>query len=225
MPRCQVGGHPGRWQWKRALLGRKLLSVFDRKVGISMNATTQTMRHPGRTSAFRWIASASIMEAVVSIAIIALAIVGLAGVYSVTMAAIATIITGAAILIEGGAFERGRLHEGSGMSAQMLGAIAGIILGVLALMGVASITLLAVAMLVFGVTFLLGAAMQAPGSQGSMEGHLLLGLSVSVLGLLAVIGIVPVTLVLVGLLVLGAIGLFGGAFKGMHLMESSRNAM
>ena len=183
------------------------------------------MHHPGRTSAFRWIASASVMEAVVSIAIIALAIVGLAGDYPLTLAAIATIIAGAAVLIEGGVFEHGRLNEGTGMSAQMLGAIAGIILGVLALMGVASITLLAVAMLVFGVTFFLGSAMESSRAQGSMDGHLLIGLSVTVLGLLAVIGVVPITLVLVGLLVLGAMGLFAGAFKSMRLMDSSKPAM
>lgn len=199
-----------------------------------MNATTQTMHHPPeRASAFRWIASASVMEAIIAIAVIALAIVGLARDYSVVMAAIATIITSAAVLIEGGAFDKDRVRNemgamAGGLGAEILGAIAGIILGVLALMGVASITLLSVAVLVFGVTFLLNSASISQGSQGVIQSHLLIGLSVSVLGLLAIIGIAPVTLILVGLLVLGAIMLFGGSLKSlnlMNLMGSAKTAM
>lgn len=180
--------------------------------------------HHVRGSALKWIASASVMEAIVAIAIIALSIVGLAGVYSLTMAAIATIITAAAVLLEGGAFDRARMNLDSGMginglSAEMLGAVAGVILGVLALMGVAPVTLLSIAVLVFGVTFLLNGAMSTHQVQGGIDGHVLIGMSVAVLGLLSVIGISPVTLVLVGLLILGAMALFGGSLKGLHKMR------
>jgi hypothetical protein len=80
--------------------------------------------------------------------------------------------------------------------------------------------LLSVAILIFGVTFLLsGSASQHPLFAGRMDGHLFLGLSVVVLGLLAIIGISPVTLILVGLLVLGAASLFAGSSKGWRTMQ------
>ncbi len=72
-----------------------------------MNGTTQThaiQAQPAQhESALKWAAGGSMMEAVGAIATIALAIVGLAGVFSPTMASIATIVIGAAILLEGGA--------------------------------------------------------------------------------------------------------------------------
>src|SRR5437764_8037100 len=113
-----------------------------------MNTTTQTMQHHStRASAFKWVASGSVMAAIVAIAVIALSIVGLAGVYPLTMAAIATVIIGAAILIEGGTFEAARAGDSGAMfSTNAMGAVAGIVLGILALMGVASITLLSVAL-------------------------------------------------------------------------------
>jgi hypothetical protein len=170
--------------------------------------------HPARSS-FKWIASSSLMEAIVAIAVIALAIVGLAGVNPLMLAAIGTIIAGAAVLIEGGVFEKGP-------NAEWLGAVSGIILGILALMNVTPMTLLSVAVLIFGVTFLLSASTSAERSRSSQtDGFLLLGLSVSVMGLLAVIGISPATLVLVGLLVLGAATLFGGSIWRLRDMEGS----
>jgi hypothetical protein len=202
-----------------------------------MNTTTQTMQpHAGRASAFKWLAAGSVTEAIVAIAIIALSIVGLAGVYSMTMAAIAAIITAAAILIEGGAFEmavaRREVGEsrlaysgtGPGLSTDSLGAVAGIVLGILALMNVVPMTLLSVAVLIFGVTlFLSSCTMSERGwTAGSMDGQVLLGLSVTVLGLLSVIGISSLTLVLVGLLILGAAGLFGGSARSFKVMQESK---
>ena len=199
-----------------------------------MNGITQTMHHPARGSAFKWIASGSVMEAVVSVAIIALSIVGLAGVNPLMLAAVATILAGAAILIEGGAFQMaGALsHRGTesgqanaGMSASFLGALCGIILGILALMNVSPLTLLSIAVLTFGVTFLLSG--MGPSDKASFagpaDGFLLLGLSVSILGLLAVIGLSPATLVLVGLLLLGAASLMSGSFKGFQATHHSEN--
>jgi hypothetical protein len=195
-----------------------------------MNTTTQTMQHPDRVTAFKWIVSGSAMAATVAIAIIALSIVGLAGVFSPTMAAIATIVAGAALLLEGGAFEATgtRLEEGAclagGWSAEALGALAGIVLGILALLGVESITLLSVAVLTFGATlFLSGWMMSARGwVSGPMDGQLLLGLSITILGLLAVIGISSLTLLLVGLLIFGAAGLFGGFARGFKGLKESK---
>ena len=185
------------------------------------------MQHSGYVSAFKWIASGSVMAAFVSIAIIALSIVGLANVFSPTMAAVATIIAGAALLIEGGALEAAsklRAGESSmGWSAEALGALAGIVLGILALLGVESITLLSVALLVFGVTLFLSSLALSKGGYvaGSSDGQLLLGLSVVVLGLLAVIGVNPLTLVLVGLVILGVAGLFCSPARGFKAIRES----
>jgi hypothetical protein len=198
-----------------------------------MNTTTETMHHPGRLTAFRWMAGSSAMAAIVSLAVIALAIVGLAGELSAPLAAIATIVVGAAILIEGGAWEAGALsfQTAAGQtrqaalkempSAEALGGIAGIVLGILALLGVAPATLLSVAVLVFGGTLLLsGSAFpERAWAAGPADGRFLLGLSVTVLGLLAVIGIAQLSLILVGLLVLGVAGLFGGSAKTARAVE------
>jgi hypothetical protein len=194
-----------------------------------MNSTAQTMQHPARNSAFRWIASSSAMEAIVAIAVIALSIVGLAGVNPLMLAAIAAIIAGAAVLIEGGAFHafvtrsttQSRVAN-AGLSASFLGALTGMILGILALMNVVPMTLLAITVLVYGVTFLLSGSANIEGStfMGASDGFVLLGLSVTVLGLLAVIGVNPATLVLVGLLVLGLASLMGGSAKGLQAGQS-----
>jgi hypothetical protein len=195
-----------------------------------MNGTTQAMHHHSARNSFKWIASSSVMEAIVAIAVIALAIVGLAGVNPLMMAAIATIIASAAILIEGGAFERASSESRRGIgpaafNAEFLGAVSGIILGILALIDVAPMTLLSVAVLIFGVTFLLSASTSSDRSlfAGAPDGVVLLGLSVSILGLLAVIGLSAATLVLVGLLVLGAASLFGGSMKGFRQMDGSQS--
>lgn len=76
------------------------------------------------------------------------------------MAAIATIILGAAILTQGGAFTAGhfasgagyetKISEPTGVSASFLAGISGIVLGILALLGIAAPTLLAVTVIVFG---------------------------------------------------------------------------
>jgi len=167
-----------------------------------------------------WVANGTIIEAFGALATLALAIVGLAGVLSGTLAAIATIIIGAAILMESDFF--GALRMGSktasaremealqSPSVQFIGGLTGIVLGVLALLGVSSITLLSVAILVFGATFLLSGA--SP-DQNNWLAHasgadVLFGLGTLVLGLLAVIGIDSLTLLLVALLCLGIAALF-----------------
>ena len=71
-------------------------------------------------------------ETIAAIAVIALAIVGLAGVFSDILAAVATIVLGAGILIEGGFFATAQAEAESGsrswgetggyMSTEFLGA-------------------------------------------------------------------------------------------------------
>ncbi len=194
-----------------------------------MNTTSETIRHTSlRPTAFKWAAGGSTMEAFGAIAGIALAIVGLAGVFSSTMAAIATIVLGAAILLEGGSFGATEVAEtgttetsvsrstSGGMSADFLGGLAGIVLGILALLGVSPMTLLSVALLGFGASFLFSSTAAAQVNPASAGGAVLIGLAGLVLGILAVVGIDPLTLVLVGLLALGVHALFSGSSLGLR---------
>ncbi len=172
-------------------------------------------------------------EAIGAIATVILAVIGLAGLIPNLLACIATILIGAGILVEGWASSLGHrqlstraatsgqssVMEGA-MSAEVLGGIAGVILGILALFARMPDTLLAVALLVYGATLLLssfgmeGGSMvfsqtaSPSGTATSMpmapSGHLLVGLAAVVLGILAVVGLAPTTLILVGLLSLGA---------------------
>jgi len=154
------------------------------------------------------IVGGSALEGFGAIAAIALAIVGLVGIFQATMAAIATIVVGAATLVEGGAFglketrtsaTRFESHWFSGStSADFQGGLATLVLGILALLGVVPQTLLSVALIALGATFL-------------FSGRVLIGLGAVVLGILAVVGLSPLTLVLVGLLISGAGLLFGGS--------------
>lgn len=118
----------------------------------------------------------------------------------------------------------------SGVTAEFFGGFAGIVLGILAMFQPAPQTLLAVAVLVFGAALLLGGGLaapltwliqsqndpyapeaQTPAFAAPSSGHTLVGLAALVLGILAVVGLAPLTLVLVGLLALGASGLFAGS--------------
>jgi len=170
----------------------------------------------------------AVLEGIGGIAVIALAIVGLAGVFSASMAAIATIVLGAAVLFEGGAFaathtsERGdlysetRIEQSGGVGAEFLGATAGIILGILALLGAAPMVLISVAVLVFGATFACSALTSVASSYRGVY-----GLAGFVLGLLAVCGLGSITLVLVALLCLGSSTLFGGARTGAAVASAT----
>ncbi len=184
--------------------------------------------------ALKWVAGGSMTEAAGAFATIALAIVGLAGVFSGTMAAIATVVIGAAILIESGSLgaasvavrsETGtRTFEmGEGASAHFLGGIAALVLGILALLGVASETLLSVAVLALGASLLIG-SLNTQLFIGTYQarpfgGMVLIGLAGVVLGILAVIGLDQLTLVLVGLLSFGVGALFSGSALGARSLS------
>jgi hypothetical protein len=161
----------------------------------------------------------SLLEGFGSIATIALAIVGLAGVFSPTMAAIAAIVLGAATMVEGGAFGvkaaqlsastgETRYFEGA-FGADFQGGLATVVLGILALLGVAPLTLLSVAVIALGATFL-------------FSNRIMIGLGAAVLGILAVVGLSTLTLILVAFLVLGAGLLFTGS-KNAAFMAAARS--
>lgn len=187
-----------------------------------------------------------LVDAIGGVATIVLAVCGLAGVNPPLMVAIATIIFGAALLIQGGTmlseyaqiiFPPGAATSsidqfgGGSLSAVFLVGAAGIVLGVLALLGINSAVLTPVAAIAFGTALVLSsnavwhlyvlkhAAVKAElqtqlaGSEilasemasGSAGIQALAGLSAIVLGVLAVAGASnDLVLNLVALLALGS---------------------
>lgn len=203
------------------------------------------------------IAGASTTEAIVGAGAAVLAIVGLAGIFPTAMAPIAAIAVGAALLSEGAAAaaqyselmsrSNGSRYEGAspgaGMSTQMFGGIAGVTLGVLALLGIAPFALLSIAVIVFGASILLGTAapMQVetmverhheqephPVAQQAVQaaegGRVLVGIASAVLGILVLTGVGdPLTLTLSALLTVGAAEFLGGSTLGARLGMALRS--
>ena len=178
------------------------------------------------------------VDALGGIATIVLAIIGLAGVKSIDLLSIATVVFGAALLIQGGAMlseyatievaETGASGSGGGLASLFGVGVAGIVLGVLALLGVRSPILTSVAVIAFGGALIISASsvwslltsrsvaarfearntmLQRVASEiaaGSSGVQAMAGLAVIVLGILAVAGIYTEVLALVALLVAGA---------------------
>ncbi len=192
-----------------------------------------------------------LVDAVGGIATIVLAIIALAGVNPTVFVAITTIVFGAALLIQGGAMlseythtifpagtaARAEEFAGSGgLSTVFLAGAAGIVLGVLALLGIQTMTLVAVAVIAFGGALVVSsngvaqlyrmkqmalrtAAAPLSGAEilaseiasGSAAIQGMAGLAAIVLGILAVTGMNATALILVALLVLGATVLLTGS--------------
>jgi len=109
------------------------------------------------------------VDALGGIATIVLAIVGLSGVKPDILVSIATIVFGAALLIQGGAMlteyaqievlpESDLASSGGSLSALFLVGIAGIVLGVLALLGVHAAVLTSVAAIAFGAALIISSS-------------------------------------------------------------------
>ncbi len=212
--------------------------------------------HEREKNFFAELAAGSTSEVLAGGAAVVLAILGLAGIEQVYMLPIATLAIGAALLIEGGVLitryadmaaewpaQRRGMEFGGGVTAEFFGGCAGIVLGILALVGVFPQILISIAALVFGAALLLGsgatsrfrsfdftetghpmgheiareATLAASGAQS------LVGLAAVVLAILALTHIVPVTLTLVALLVVGAsIVLSGGAVTSWFMSGARR---
>ena len=188
--------------------------------------------------------SAGAIEAFAGLSTIVLAILGLADIVRPYMLPIATLVLGAALLFESGAVvarwsllarskDRGSgWPEIGGMTtAEMLGGATGIVLGILGLLGIATMTLSAAAVVVFGAVLMLGSGpasrLNALASAGRAAGEhleiarevvsatassqLMIGLAAIVLGILALVGVSAPVLTLVALLVLGLSTLMTGS--------------
>lgn len=179
-----------------------------------MNASEAQVVHGSADNAvLKRMAGELMGEAAGSVAVIALAIAALAGVQPYLLAGIATIVLGAAVLIEGGVLDgREVIERGELASTEFLGGFAGIILGILALLGIASMTLLSVAVIVFGAGLLFSRLVG-----GDYGGRSLVGIAALVLGILSVVGLSQPVLVPVALLALGTMELIGGLENGARM--------
>lgn len=190
----------------------------------------------------------SVLEIIAGIGAVVLAILGLLQIAPVNMAALATILVGVALLFEGATLgakmsdeqarpDRARL---GGTSVEVVGGVVGIVLGVLALLGVTGspFLLVAVANIVFGASLIIGSASIARVHRtsritlGPDDAHrveqtgraasgteLLVGIAAVTLGVLALLGIAREALSLIALLAVGVTVLLSGSAMSFHLAK------
>jgi hypothetical protein len=201
--------------------------------------------------------SGSLAQGFAGMGAMALAIIGLAGPDVLWMLAISTILAAVALMFVGGAIGArfsalasdprggrfGKMELGSGMTAELLGGIAGLALGILSLLGLVPLVLAPVAAIVFGAALVvgLGAISRLNDLQvekvcddkesrhiartavRSAEGvQMLIGLGSATLGILAVIGVAPAILSLVAMLAVGLSSLLSGSAVGGRMLHSLR---
>jgi hypothetical protein len=207
--------------------------------------------------------SNSIARAIASIATVILTILGLAHVAPNILVAIATITFGAALLLHGAAMlgDYARIvrqasatsvamMDGGDLSAMLLAGLAGAVLGILALLGISSPELTAVAVIAFGSALILSShsamrmhffkltAVQPDervqrAATDMLAGELLsssagtyglVGLAAIVLGILALAGFSPIILVLIALLALGGVTVINGVDLGSLFVSTFQRA-
>jgi hypothetical protein len=188
-----------------------------------------------------------LMQAFISASVVVLAILGLSGVYPLAVATIATIAFGVVSALEGSAIGgriydvdvrkgEGTLVPWAGLSSELVGGVTGLVLGILALLGVVPGVLIAVAATLFGLGMLFGGAAKSLISDLNFDKdervrayawgaaytipatYTRLGLGIATLGVLALAGVQPMILTLVALLILG----FSGVASGAHGREVRR---
>lgn len=191
------------------------------------------------------VAGGSMVGAIAGLGATVLAIISLAHVFPNVLLAIAVIGAGVAFFVEGGTIAarfqyllremradvRGKRMLGSGASVELIAGVSGIVLGILALLGIASAVLISVAVIAFGCALLLGSGTTTRLGELETEEHhqivreimrtttgieVLVGFAAVVLGILALCGVgAPLVLPAVALICVGAsIVLAGTALVG-----------
>lgn len=193
--------------------------------------------------AVREIQGGSTTEAIGGAGAVVLAILGLIGVLPMVMTSVSAIAAGVALFIIGGVlarrYSRAIMAGGSGrtqrdvmggMGMEALAGLAGLVLGVLALLGVSPMLLLSTAAIVLGAALLMASGAMArlenvmrweSYDAGGSKAHdavyaatgseVIVGVGAVVLGILALTGHDPLTLVLIALLSIGASVLLSGS--------------
>jgi hypothetical protein len=210
-----------------------------------MADVTTYSRGPGEEA--RSDTSGWLTEALGGAAVIVLAVLGLMHIDGSLLASIATIVLGAAFLVEGGAlaarFMRVARREtttaresvGGDVAMESMCGAAGIVLGILALVGIYPMVLVPAAVIVFGAGMLSASGTawrlntQHTPTSPQVRPHwfeesfdfsgsqVLIGFAGIVLGILALAGYVPLVLSLVGLLALGFGIILGGSWMASRL--------
>jgi hypothetical protein len=198
-----------------------------------------------------WEHTALTTELLLAMGTIVLSILGIVGVFPSYMAAIAVIALGTILLFQSGNVvlhyrellgEAGAINIVSasvisrGITAEFLAGLASIVLGVLALLGIVPMTLLSVAVIIYGGTLMLTSGesiwlnslvakdnavlhqLMHCMSLAAAGAQILAGVAGLVLGILALVGIAPIIMVLVALLATGtSILLRSSALEGFFL--------
>lgn len=197
----------------------------------------------------------STTEAIGGVGAIILAVIALCGVLDRYLGPIAVIAVGGALFIEGGATGSRYLNRlrqmqaenpaseeiGLGMTVEFLAGAAGVVLGILAIAGVAPATLMAVAVLAFGAALALGSGPISRSSRwvaypsgpeelgmrhvmgdlanAAAGAQLFLGFAAVVLGVLALVGLSPFVLEMAGILCVACSITFTGTTMGSKMVS------
>jgi hypothetical protein len=189
-----------------------------------------------KTTDIEVVAGTSLISALAGAGGFVLAVLGLSNVFPDYMLTVATICIGAALLFFGGAIAArhsrlmqdlgagGTTEVWSGITAEFLGGTAGVVLGVLGLLGMDPVVLSASAAIVFGAVLLLGTgvlyrlndmSIRASGANSAVqqltkdavkagiEVQVLVGVAGITLGILSLVGFSPMILALVSMLSIG----------------------
>ena len=206
------------------------------------------------------VTSGSMIEATGGFVAIILAILSFATVVPIYLIPVAAIVLGTALLFEGGAvatrywrlpveIATGRWASTElaiGMFAEFVAGVTGVVLGILALLGLAPLTLLSTAVLVFGVALVLGSGLTSRLNHLEYESReeagqterlhaparlvnrmatgfqFLIGLGATVLAILALVGIASVVLIMTSVLIVGFAAFLSGtaiSSRIMHLLH------
>jgi hypothetical protein len=215
--------------------------------------STAEMGH-GKESSLQYVAGGSLVEAIGGLGAVILGIVGLAGVAPQLLASVAALAIGAALLAEGGSLASrysdftgpyGSQEVGTGVTAELVGGMAGVALGILAILGVEPLVLLAVAAIVFGAALLIGSTATArmndlrqsasagmsdrarqvarEAVSGATGAQVLVGLAAVALGILALVAGARETLILIAMLAVGGSILLTGSAVGARIMSLVRH--
>lgn len=185
----------------------------------------------------QWEHTALTTEFLLALGAVVLSILGIVGVFPTYLAAIAVIGLGAILLFQSASvvlqysellYEAGATNKVSvarvcrGITAEFMAGMAGIVLGVLALLRIVPMTLLSVAVITYGGTLLLTSGelvwlnsfdakenemvrqLMHSMSLAAAGAQVLVGLAALVLGILGLVGITSTLMVLVALLATGA---------------------
>ncbi len=137
-----------------------------------------------------------------------------------------------------------RTETGGGIGSEIVGGLAGIVLGVLALLSIVSLTLLCVAAIVLGATLVMSSG--AVSHLNTLAAHrdiraepmdhyahqalnaaagaqVMVGLGSVVLGILALMGTYPLTLVLISMLAIGCSVFLSGSALGSRILTAMHN--